>query len=78
MVQPGRIDWHDSRGGLEEGQVSRRSRIGHRHSPELKAKLGAFGLYSSVGICGTDFARLLRKQYDEFGRVIREVNVKAE
>jgi tripartite-type tricarboxylate transporter receptor subunit TctC len=46
-------------------------------SPELKAKLAALGFYS-VGICGTDFARLLRKQYDEFGRVIREANVKAE
>jgi tripartite-type tricarboxylate transporter receptor subunit TctC len=46
-------------------------------SPDLKAKLAALGFYS-VGICGPDFARLLRKQYDEFGRVIREANVKAE
>jgi len=41
------------------------------------AELAALGFYS-VGICGTDFAHLLRKQYDEFGRVIREANVKAE
>jgi tripartite-type tricarboxylate transporter receptor subunit TctC len=46
-------------------------------SPELKAKLAALGLYS-VGICGVDFARLLRKQYDEFGRVIREAHIKTE
>ena len=46
-------------------------------SQELRAKLAAIGL-SSVGICGADFAGLLRRQYDEFGRVIREASVKAE
>jgi hypothetical protein len=30
-----------------------------------------------VGICGADFAALLRKQY-EFGRAIREANIQAE
>ena len=45
--------------------------------PLQHAELAALGFYS-VGICGTDFAHLLRKQYDEFGRVIREANVKAE
>jgi hypothetical protein len=29
-------------------------------------------------MCGADFATLLRKQYDDFGRVIREANIKAE
>jgi tripartite-type tricarboxylate transporter receptor subunit TctC len=46
-------------------------------APELRAKLVPLGLYP-VGMCGADFAALLRKQYDDFGRVIREANIKAE
>ena len=45
--------------------------------PEVKAKLVAQSLYP-VGMCGADFGALLRKQYDEFGRIIREANIKAE
>ena len=45
--------------------------------PEVKAKLVTQGLYPA-GTCGADFAALLRKQYDEYGRVIREANIKAE
>jgi tripartite-type tricarboxylate transporter receptor subunit TctC len=40
--------------------------------PEVKTKLVSLGLYP-VGTCGANFAALLRKQYDEFGRVIREM-----
>jgi hypothetical protein len=29
-------------------------------------------------MCGAEFSGLLRKQYDDFGRVIREANIKAE
>jgi len=29
-------------------------------------------------LCGADFRTLLRKQYGEYGRVIREENIKAE
>jgi hypothetical protein len=29
-------------------------------------------------MCGADFAALLRKQYNEFGRVIREANIKPD
>jgi tripartite-type tricarboxylate transporter receptor subunit TctC len=46
-------------------------------APEVKRKLVAQGVYP-VGMCGADFAALLRKQYDEYGRVIREANIKAE
>ena len=46
-------------------------------APEVRPKLIAQGLYP-VGMCGADFAALLRKQYDDFGRVIREANIKAE
>jgi tripartite-type tricarboxylate transporter receptor subunit TctC len=43
--------------------------------PELRAKLVDQGLYPAV-TCGANFAALLRKEYDEFGRAIRESNIK--
>jgi tripartite-type tricarboxylate transporter receptor subunit TctC len=46
-------------------------------APEFKAKLTPLGIFP-VGKCGADFAALLRRQYDEFGRVIRDANIKAE
>jgi tripartite-type tricarboxylate transporter receptor subunit TctC len=46
-------------------------------APEVKAKLVAQGLFPAV-TCGEDFGVFLRKQYDEFGRVIREANITAE
>jgi tripartite-type tricarboxylate transporter receptor subunit TctC len=46
-------------------------------SPEVRTKLVAQGFYP-VAMCGTDFAALVRNQYDDFGRVIREANLKAE
>jgi tripartite-type tricarboxylate transporter receptor subunit TctC len=45
--------------------------------PEVKAKLAIQGLYP-VGICGADFGAFIRKQYDDYGRAIREANIKAE
>ena len=45
--------------------------------PEVKAKLLAQG-YDPIGLCGADFGALLRKQYDDFGRVIHEANIKSE
>jgi len=45
--------------------------------PEVKAKLNAQGL-SPGGMCGADFATFVREQYADFGRVIREANLKAE
>jgi tripartite-type tricarboxylate transporter receptor subunit TctC len=45
--------------------------------PEVKTKLLVQGLYPA-GTCGADFAADLRRQYDEYGRVIREANIKAE
>jgi len=46
-------------------------------APEVKPKLFAQG-FIPVGTCGADFAALLRKQYEEFGRIIREANIKGE
>jgi tripartite-type tricarboxylate transporter receptor subunit TctC len=45
--------------------------------PEVKAKLVAQNLHPAW-MCGADFAALLNKQYNEFGRVIREANIKAD
>ena len=45
--------------------------------PEIKEKLAVQGLYP-VGTCGADFAAYLRKKYEEYGRVIRDANIKLE
>ena len=46
-------------------------------APDVKAKLAVQGLFP-VGLCAADFAAFLRKQYDEYGRAIREANIKAD
>jgi tripartite-type tricarboxylate transporter receptor subunit TctC len=45
--------------------------------PELKAKLVALGFFPT-GICGSDFATLLRRQSDDYGRTIAAANIKAD
>ena len=45
--------------------------------PEVKAKLNELGFFPA-GICGQDFAALLRKQYEEYGRVIRSANMRPD
>ena len=47
------------------------------HAPDVKSKLVAQGLYP-VGTCGAEFGAYLRKQYDEYGRIIRDANIKGE
>jgi tripartite-type tricarboxylate transporter receptor subunit TctC len=46
-------------------------------APEVNAKLVAQGMYPAVA-CGADFALFFGVQYGDFGRVIREANIKAE
>ncbi len=46
-------------------------------APAVQAKLAAQG-FSSVAMCGPEFGALLRKQYDDYGRIIRETNIRAE
>ena len=46
-------------------------------APDVKARLAVQGLYP-VGTCGADFGAFLRNQYDKYGRVIRESNIRAE
>jgi tripartite-type tricarboxylate transporter receptor subunit TctC len=43
----------------------------------LKPKLVAQGLFP-VGVCTTNFGSYLRTKYDEYGRAIREADIKAE
>ncbi len=45
--------------------------------PEIKAKLAAQGLFP-VGTCGAAFGAFTQKQYDDYGRAIREANIKAQ
>jgi tripartite-type tricarboxylate transporter receptor subunit TctC len=44
---------------------------------EVKQKLVAQGLFP-VGVCATGFSSYLRRKYDEYGRALREANIKAE
>jgi len=45
------------------------------HVPEVKTKLATQQMFP-VGMCGSDFSALLRKQNGDFGRIIREANIK--
>jgi len=45
--------------------------------PETRQKLIAQGL-SPLVTCGADFGALIRKQYDEYGRIIGETEIKAD
>jgi tripartite-type tricarboxylate transporter receptor subunit TctC len=45
--------------------------------PEVREKLAAQA-FQELGICGAQFGAFLRRQYDDFGRIIRETNIKAE
>ena len=46
-------------------------------APEMKPKLAKQGLFP-VGTCGAEFGAYLRKQVDEYGRIIAEANIKPE
>jgi tripartite-type tricarboxylate transporter receptor subunit TctC len=46
-------------------------------APEVRAKLDAQQI-RPVATCGAEFAAYLRKQSDEFGRAIRESNIRSE
>jgi len=45
--------------------------------PDVKPKLVNLGLYP-VGLCNADFGAHIHKQFEEYGRIIREANIKAE
>ena len=50
---------------------------GAMQTPEIETKLHELGFFPA-GICGQDFAALLRKQYEDYGRVIRSANIRAD
>lgn len=43
-------------------------------TPEVEQKLAVQGLYPRA-ICGADFAALVRRDYDEFGRIVRAAKI---
>jgi tripartite-type tricarboxylate transporter receptor subunit TctC len=47
-------------------------------APEIQAKLAPQGLYPVDSVCGPEFNALMRRQYEEYGRVIHEANIKPE
>jgi tripartite-type tricarboxylate transporter receptor subunit TctC len=58
------------------------SRLGHwltaaMQAPEMKTKLAGQSL-NPVGACGADFTAFLRRQYDDYSRVIRAANMKVD
>jgi len=46
-------------------------------TPEVRSKLALQGVYP-VAMCGAEFGDFLRKRYDEYGRAIRESNIKLD
>jgi tripartite-type tricarboxylate transporter receptor subunit TctC len=50
---------------------------GALHAPEVKSKLAAMGL-DLVGTRGTEFSSHIRSKYEEYGRIIRDTNLKLE
>jgi tripartite-type tricarboxylate transporter receptor subunit TctC len=44
-------------------------------APGVKPRLAGLGLYP-IGTCLDDFAAYIRKQYEEYGRIIHEANIK--
>jgi tripartite-type tricarboxylate transporter receptor subunit TctC len=46
-------------------------------APDVKAKLFVQGLYP-VNECGAKFAASMRDEYENYGRTIRETNIKGE
>jgi tripartite-type tricarboxylate transporter receptor subunit TctC len=46
-------------------------------APDIKPRLAKQGLFP-VGTCGAEFGAYMRKQGDEYARIIREANIKAE
>jgi tripartite-type tricarboxylate transporter receptor subunit TctC len=45
--------------------------------PKVKERFAALGFFPG-GRCGADFGLVLRKDYDDYGRIIREANIKFE
>ena len=46
-------------------------------APDMKPKLAKQGLFP-VGMCGAEFGAFLRKQVNEYTRIIQEAGIKPE
>jgi len=46
-------------------------------TPNIKARYAGLGFYSA-NACGADFAAVIRKDYDDYGRVIHDANLKMD
>ena len=46
-------------------------------APEVKGKLVGQGLYPMTE-CGAQFAAVMRREYEDYGRMIRDANIKGE
>ncbi|HUE10098.1 MAG TPA: tripartite tricarboxylate transporter substrate binding protein [Steroidobacteraceae bacterium] len=46
-------------------------------SPQIKAKFAALGFFPA-GQCGADFAAILHKEYDKYGRIVQDAHIKME
>lgn len=46
-------------------------------SPEIKAKYANYGFLPG-GECGADYAAILRKDYANYGQIIKDANIKME
>jgi tripartite-type tricarboxylate transporter receptor subunit TctC len=46
-------------------------------APEVRETLTGLGQHPH-GLCGVEFGAFIRKQYDDYGRIVREANIKAE
>ena len=46
-----------------------------RQADEVKAKLLVQGLFP-MKECGAEFAAFMRKEYEDYGRMVRESNIK--
>ena len=47
-------------------------------APEVKERLVAQGLFPVATTCGADFGAFIRKHHDEYGRIVREADIKAQ
>ena len=45
--------------------------------PEVRSKI-RIEAFIPVGLCGADFIASIRKQHDQYGRIIREADIKAQ
>jgi tripartite-type tricarboxylate transporter receptor subunit TctC len=46
-------------------------------TPQIKAKFAGLGFFAG-GECGKDYAAILRKNYDDYGRIIHDADIKME